>query len=89
MSIHVKNLSKSYGQQKALDQVSFEIPKGQIVGLLGPNGAGKSTLMKILTSYLPQSEGEALVCGMDTQDNSLMVRQRIGYLPEHNPLYPD
>jgi len=89
MSIRVENLSKSYGQQKALDQVSFEIPKGQIVGLLGPNGAGKSTLMKILTSYLPQSEGKAWVCGMDTQDNSLKVRQLIGYLPEHNPLYPD
>lgn len=87
MSIKVSALSKLYGEQKALDAVSFEIPKGEIVGFLGPNGAGKSTMMKILTGYIPQSEGEARVCDMDVSEESIAVRRRVGYLPEHNPLY--
>ncbi len=87
MSIKVSKLSKLYGEQKALDEVSFEIPKGEIVGFLGPNGAGKSTMMKILTGYIPQSSGEAQVCDLDVSEESISVRQRVGYLPEHNPLY--
>jgi ABC-2 type transport system ATP-binding protein len=87
MSIEVKNLSKLYGEQKALDGVSFSIPKGEIVGFLGPNGAGKSTMMKILTGYIPQSSGEAKVCDLDVGEESITVRQKVGYLPEHNPLY--
>ncbi len=87
MSISVSQLSKLYGEQKALDAVDFKIDKGEIVGFLGPNGAGKSTMMKILTGYIPQSEGEAKVCGLDVSDESIDVRQRVGYLPEHNPLY--
>ncbi len=89
MSIEVKALTKLYGEQRAIDQISFEIPKGQIVGFLGPNGAGKSTTMKILTGYLPQSSGQAKVCGFDVETQSLEVRKRIGYLPESNPLYFD
>lgn len=89
MSIEVKNISKFYGEQKALDQISFSAEKGQIVGLLGPNGAGKSTLMKILTSYLPPSEGTAIVNGFDVEKESISVKKSIGYLPEHNPLYLD
>lgn len=89
MSISVHNISKLYGMQKALDGVSFEVGKGQVVGFLGPNGAGKSTMMKILTCYIPQSEGKASVCGFDVGENSLEVRKRIGYLPENNPLYVD
>ena len=89
MSIEVKALTKVYGEQRAIDQISFEIPKGQIVGFLGPNGAGKSTTMKILTGYLPQSSGTAKVCGFDVETQSLEVRKRIGYLPESNPLYHD
>ncbi len=87
MSIVVNYISKLYGAQKALDNVSFEIPKGEIVGFLGPNGAGKSTMMKILTCYLAASSGTASVCGFDVEKQSLEVRKRIGYLPEHNPLY--
>lgn len=89
MSVSVKNVTKHYGQQKALDNVSFEIGTGQIVGLLGPNGAGKSTMMKIICCYLPQSEGQVSVAGFDTINNSIEVRKRVGYLPEHNPLYLD
>ena len=89
MSIKVKNLSKVYGTQKALTEVSFEINKGEIVGFLGPNGAGKSTLMKILTGYIPQTNGDALICNLDINKNSIETRSRIGYLPEHNPLYLD
>ena len=89
MSIEVKKLSKVYGTQKALIEVSFEINKGEIVGFLGPNGAGKSTLMKILTGYIPQSNGDALICNLDINKNSIETRSRIGYLPEHNPLYLD
>ena len=89
MAISTHGLTKLYGAQKALDGVTLELPKGQIVGLLGPNGAGKSTLMKILTGYLPASEGTASVCGLDCAKESLEVRKRVGYLPEHNPLYQD
>lgn len=87
MSIAVEHITKIYGQQKALDDVTFEIPSGQVVGLLGPNGAGKSTLMKILTCFLPPTSGKAFVCGMNVQTQPLEVRRRIGYLAEHNPLY--
>ncbi len=89
MSIEVKNISKSYGAQKALDNVSFSIKKGEIVGFLGPNGAGKSTLMKILTTFINADEGSASVNGFDVTENQKEVQQSIGYLPEHNPLYLD
>jgi ABC-2 type transport system ATP-binding protein len=87
MSIEVKNLTKLYGTQKALNNVSFSIAKGEIVGFLGPNGAGKSTMMKILTGYIPPSEGEAFVGGLDVEAEGIEVRKKVGYLPEHNPLY--
>jgi len=89
MSVKVQALTKLYGDQKAIHQLSFSIEEGQIVGLLGPNGAGKSTTMKILTGYLPQSSGQAWVHGLDTQTDSLEIRRIIGYLPESNPLYLD
>ena len=89
MSIEVHAISKNYGAQKALDQVSFTIQKGEIVGFLGPNGAGKSTLMKILTTYLSADEGTASINGFDVSTQQKSVQQSIGYLPEHNPLYLD
>lgn len=89
MSIQVNHLSKRYGSQWAVNDLSFEIPTGEIVGFLGPNGAGKSTTMKILTGYIPASSGEAVVCGFNLNTDSLTVRKRVGYLPEHNPLYLD
>lgn len=89
MSISAKNISKLYGTQKALDNVSFEVGLGQVVGFLGLNGAGKSTMMKILTCFIPQTSGSAGVCGYDVNEESIEVRKRIGYLPEHNPLYPE
>ncbi len=89
MSIIVNNITKIYGKQKALDNVSFEVKKGEVVGLLGPNGAGKSTMMKILTCFIPQNAGDANVCGFDVIENPLEVRKRVGYLPENNPLYID
>ena len=89
MSIEVQNISKSYGAQKALDNVSFSVKKGEIVGFLGPNGAGKSTLMKILTTYINADEGNALVNGHDVNDNQKAVQLSVGYLAEHNPLYLD
>jgi ABC-2 type transport system ATP-binding protein len=89
MSIEVQNISKSYGAQKALDNVSFSVKKGEIVGFLGPNGAGKSTLMKILTTYINADEGKASVNGNDVNENQKAVQQSVGYLPEHNPLYLD
>ena len=89
MSIKVENISKLYGTQKAVDDVSFEIKSGEIIGFLGPNGAGKSTLMKILTCYIPQTSGKAEVCGFDVKEQALEVRKQVGYLPEHNPLYLD
>ena len=87
MSIEVKNIIKLYGTQRALDDVSFRIAPGEIVGLLGPNGAGKSTLMKILTCFIPPTSGDAAVCGYDIFEGSIKVREKVGYLPEHNPLY--
>jgi ABC-2 type transport system ATP-binding protein len=89
MSIVVKNITKSYGNQKALDNISFSVKKGEIVGFLGPNGAGKSTLMKILTTYISSDSGEANVNGFDVITNQKSVQQSVGYLPEHNPLYLD
>ncbi|MBF03291.1 MAG: gliding motility-associated ABC transporter ATP-binding subunit GldA [Flavobacterium sp.] len=89
MSIEVVNISKGYGDQKALDQISFSIKKGEIVGFLGPNGAGKSTLMKILTTYLSAEEGTGKVNGFDIQTETKSVQKSVGYLPEHNPLYLD
>jgi ABC-2 type transport system ATP-binding protein len=89
MSIEVNNISKSYGPQKALENISFSIKKGEIVGFLGPNGAGKSTLMKILTTYIAADEGSASVNGFDVNSQARAVQQSIGYLPEHNPLYLD
>ncbi|NNT70628.1 gliding motility-associated ABC transporter ATP-binding subunit GldA [Flavobacterium sp. IMCC34852] len=89
MSIEVQNISKSYGAQKALDNVSFSIKKGEIVGFLGPNGAGKSTLMKILTTYINADEGSAAVNGNDVNEAQIQVQKSVGYLPEHNPLYLD
>lgn len=89
MSIKVENLSKFYGTQQALKNVSFSIEKGEIVGFLGPNGAGKSTLMKILTTYIDANEGTAFVNGFDVKTQQKNVQQSIGYLPEHNPLYLD
>jgi ABC-2 type transport system ATP-binding protein len=89
MSVSVKNLTKIYGDQRALDGISFEAPAGQILGFLGPNGAGKTTTMKILTCYLSQSSGSASVFGHDVETDSLEVRKLVGYLPEHNPLYKD
>lgn len=87
MSILVENLSKQFGHQKALDQVSFSVARGEVVGFLGPNGAGKSTLMRILTTYYQPDEGHAAVNGHDIRTAAPQVRQSIGYLPEHNPLY--
>jgi len=87
MSVKVSHISKTYGTQKALDDVSFEIGAGQVVGFLGPNGAGKSTMMKIISCFIPQTEGSASVQGFDTVEQSIEVRKRVGYLPEHNPLY--
>jgi len=87
MSIEVKNITKLYGTQKALNAISFIIKKGEIVGFLGPNGAGKSTLMKILTGYINASEGIALVNDFDVNTHRIEAQQSIGYLPEHNPLY--
>ncbi len=89
MSIKVDNITKIYDTQRAVDEVSFEIKSGEIIGFLGPNGAGKSTLMKILTCYIPQTSGKAEVCGFDVKEQSLEVRKQVGYLPEHNPLYLD
>lgn len=87
MSIEIKNLTKKYGTQKAVDDVSFAVQKGEIVGFLGPNGAGKSTTMKIITGYLSATSGTVAVGGFDVADNPMAVRRIIGYLPEHNPLY--
>jgi len=89
MSIKVLGVSKLYGQQKALDQVSFEINSGEIVGFLGPNGAGKSTMMKIITGFIPQTSGQVFVNDQIVDAEAIDIRQQIGYLPEHNPLYLD
>jgi ABC-2 type transport system ATP-binding protein len=87
MSIEVRGLVKIYGEQKAVDNLSFQVNKGEIVGFLGPNGAGKSTTMKIITGFLKQDEGNAVVCGIDVKDQPLETKKKIGYLPEANPLY--
>ena len=89
MSIKVSNISKRYTNQLALNNISFDVNEGEIVGFLGPNGAGKSTMMKILTCFIPQTEGHASVCGFDVTEESLEVRKNVGYLPENNPLYLD
>lgn len=89
MSILVENISKKYGPQNALNEVSFEVKRGEIVGFLGPNGAGKSTLMKILTTFIPATEGSASVNGFSVTENKKAVQKSVGYLPEHNPLYLD
>lgn len=87
MSIKINHVSKRYDRQLALNDVNLEIEKGKIVGLLGPNGAGKSTLMKIITCFIPPTEGSVSVEGFDTLENPMEVRRCVGYLPEHNPLY--
>ncbi|MES3018239.1 MAG: ATP-binding cassette domain-containing protein [Bacteroidota bacterium] len=87
MSISVSNLSKDYGRQTAVNEISFEASAGKVLGFLGPNGAGKSTTMKILTCFIPQTSGTAKVCGFDVNESPVEVRKNIGYLPEHNPLY--
>lgn len=89
MSVEVTNLTKIYGNQHAVNDISFTAEEGQIIGFLGPNGAGKSTTMKIATGYLPPSQGTIKVCGFDVVENPLEVRKNVGYLPEHNPLYLD
>lgn len=89
MSVKVESLTKIYGSQRALDNITFEVLPGEIVGFLGPNGAGKSTTMKILSGFIPASTGRALVCGIDVETYNPEVRKKIGYLPEHNPLYLD
>ena len=89
MSITIEKVNKFYGKQQALTDISFSLKKGEIVGFLGPNGAGKSTLMKIITCYLQQDSGKVKVCDLDTQEKDILVKAKIGYLPEHNPLYTD
>src|ERR1700722_7191163 len=89
MSIEVKDLTKIYGEQKAVDNISFSINNGEIVGFLGPNGAGKSTTMKIITGYLKQDGGEAFVSGTNVNEQPMVTKKKIGYLPEANPLYHD
>ena len=89
MSITVTNLTKIYGTQKAVNNISFSVSKGEIVGFLGPNGAGKSTTMKMITGYLESNAGEAIVCGQKVSADSLSTKKMIGYLPEANPLYAD
>ena len=87
--IRIDQLTKRYGTTEALRGLSFEVPRGQVVGLLGPNGAGKSTTMKILAGYLPPTSGHVAVAGVDVVDNPVATRRRIGYLPENNPLYEE
>lgn len=89
MSVEVQNLTKVFGSQRAVDNISFKVDKGQILGFLGPNGAGKSTTMKIATCYLPPTAGTVVVNGNDVSSDPIAVRRQVGYLPEHNPLYLD
>lgn len=89
MSIEVQGVTKLYGEQKALNDVSFKVKQGEIVGFLGPNGAGKSTLMKIITGFIPASSGKVTVNGVDVGTDNPEIRKKIGYLPENNPLYPE
>ena len=87
MSVSISNLTKIYGVQKALDNVSLKVNSGEVVGLLGPNGAGKTTMMRIITCFIPPTSGEISVCGLDVSENSVEVRRKVGYLPENNPMY--
>jgi ABC-2 type transport system ATP-binding protein len=89
MSLSVSHLTKVFGQQRAVNDITFSIEKGEIVGFLGPNGAGKSTTMKMATGYLPATSGSIQVNGLDVTTHSIQVRKMMGYLPEHNPLYLD
>jgi ABC-2 type transport system ATP-binding protein len=89
MSIRLEDLTKAYGEQLAVDHIGFEARQGEILGFLGPNGAGKSTTMKLITGFIPPTEGTAYVDNLDVLEAPLAVRRRIGYLPEHNPLYLD
>ena len=89
MSININKVNKFYGKQQALADISFSLKKGEVVGFIGPNGAGKSTLMKIITCYLQQDSGKVKICDLDTQEKDILVKAKIGYLPEHNPLYTD
>ena len=89
MSIEVNRLCKKYGEQWAVNDVSFNIPTGQVVGFLGPNGAGKSTTMKMLTCFITPTSGTAKVSGLTVGEDDMAIRRQIGYLPEHNPLYYD
>jgi ABC-2 type transport system ATP-binding protein len=89
MSIVINGVTKLYGAQKALDNISFEVKTGEIVGFLGPNGAGKSTLMKIITGFIPATSGSVLVNGCKVETNNIELKKQIGYLPENNPLYPE
>jgi len=89
MSIEVRNLVKKFGNQTAVNQISFSVQKGEVTGFLGPNGAGKSTTMKMITGYWQPDAGSVRLCGMDVAQNTLAVQKKIGYLPESNPLYPD
>lgn len=89
MSVRVENLTKIYGNQRAVDDITFQARPGEVLGFLGPNGAGKSTTMKIITGFLPQTGGKATVCGHDVEKEPMEVKKRVGYLPESNPLYYD
>ena len=89
MSVKVENLTKTYGAQRAVDDISFEVNPGHVLGFLGPNGAGKTTTMKVITCFIPPTVGQVNVCGYDIREESRAVRKNIGYLPEHNPLYPE
>jgi ABC-2 type transport system ATP-binding protein len=89
MSINVQGVTKLYGTQKALDNISFEVKTGEIVGFLGPNGAGKSTMMKIITGFIPASSGKVYINGIEAGTDNLDLKKQIGYLPENNPLYPE
>ena len=89
MSVSIQHLTKLYGQQKAVNELSLEVNSGEILGFLGPNGAGKSTTMKVITCYTPPTTGKVSVCGYDVTTHDIEVRKQIGYLPEHNPLYLD
>ena len=89
MSIQLNKVVKSYGEQAAMNEVSFEARPGTITALLGPNGAGKSTTMKVIAAYLPFDSGDVAVCGLNVLEEAEVVKKKIGYLPEHNPLYPE
>ena len=89
MAIRIQNVSKVFGNQKALSNVSLQIPSAQVLGLLGPNGAGKSTLMRLISGYFPATSGSVSVCGFDVLSDPMEARRRVGYLPEHNPIHTE